>query len=78
MKITLYGTSACHLCEQASSMLMSLCSNYDFSVIEIDIIESDALLAEYGMTIPVLLRADNQEKLYWPFTVEDIRIFITA
>jgi len=78
MKITLYGTSACHLCEQALGMLLSLASDYDFSVIEIDISESDVLLAEYGTTIPVLLRMDNQKKLCWPFNVEDIGIFINA
>lgn len=72
MNITLYGTSACHLCEQAAAMLIHLRNDYDLNLVEIDICDSESLLAEYSLTIPVLLREDTQEKLWWPFSGEDI------
>lgn len=60
--ITLYGTSACHLCEIAEGMLEV--AGVDFS--KVDIADSDALFERYGLTIPVLQRDDGDE-LNWPF-----------
>lgn len=69
--ITLYGTSACHLCEMAREMLESTGVNF----IEVDIADSDELFERYGVTIPVLRRGDGQE-LNWPFSEVSLAAFL--
>ena len=74
----LYGTSACHLCELAASMIISeLGSLEKVSVEELDIIESDELFERYGLLIPVLQHPDLRE-LNWPFTPVQLRAFLTS
>lgn len=60
--LILYGTSACHLCEQAADLLDALGAGYRSE----DISASDELFERYGLTIPVLRREDGAE-LNWPF-----------
>ncbi len=69
--LTLYGTTACHLCELAASLLAAA----DVPFEEVDISESDALFERYGLTIPVLRRPDGQE-LNWPFDEEALARFL--
>lgn len=76
MKLILYGTSACHLCEMAEQHVESAIQQYlppdTISFEKIDIALDDDLLGKYGLTIPVLKRLDNQAELGWPFTEVDI------
>ena len=54
-KMTLYGTSACHLCELAEEILVGLVAAGaapDFE--KVDIADDDALFERYGERIPVL------------------------
>lgn len=69
--LTLYGTSACHLCEIAQEMLQQRGASFEI----VDISESDALFERYGLTIPVLKRADEAE-LNWPFGDEELVAFL--
>jgi glutaredoxin len=69
--ITLYGTSACHLCEIAEGMLEG--AGIDFH--KVDIADSDELFERYGMTIPVLQRGDGRE-LNWPFSEASLLEFL--
>lgn len=69
--LTLYGTSACHLCELAAGLLEAAAVDFE----EVDISESDALFARYGLSIPVLRREDGQE-LNWPFDEEALARFL--
>jgi hypothetical protein len=69
--VTLYGTSACHLCEIAEEMLQ--CAGVEFR--KIDIADSDALFERYGLIIPVLQRGDGLE-LNWPFSEEALAEFL--
>ncbi len=59
----LLGTSACHLCEQAEALLVSLQIPYS----KIDIAEHEQYQANYAVKIPVLLSPDEQHELCWPF-----------
>jgi Glutaredoxin-like domain (DUF836) len=68
----LYGTSSCHLCEEAAALLQSL--RLDWS--EVDITEDTQLMQRYGLKIPILYRTDNQTELCWPFSSNDILVFI--
>ena len=76
MKLYLYGTSACHLCEKAHALVYSLADEYDLKIVEIDISEDDELLELYGTTIPVLLHINTQQSLNWPFDLQDTRQFL--
>lgn len=69
--LTLYGTSACHLCELAAGLLKAAAVEFE----EVDISGSDALFARYGLSIPVLRREDGQE-LNWPFDEEALARFL--
>lgn len=72
---TLYGTSACHLCEVAESLLLAL-REQGFEIVfeKIDISESDELFERYGVRIPVLKHPAGDE-LGWPFAAEDVVSF---
>ncbi|WP_286272903.1 glutaredoxin family protein [Thalassotalea hakodatensis] len=71
----LYSSEGCHLCEQALQMCNPFIANGKLSVI--DIVEQEELVEQYGVHIPVLERLDNGEKLYWPFTPQQINELIT-
>ena len=74
MRLVLYSTGACHLCEQALDLLRSL-TDADWTLDEVDISDSDALVERYGLTIPVLHREDTGAELKWPFDGEDVARF---
>jgi hypothetical protein len=74
----LYGTSACHLCELAESMITSQLATWegtDFE--EVDISESEELFERYGLRIPVLQHPDTRE-LNWPFTPGQLQAFLAS
>lgn len=74
----LYGTSACHLCEQAEGMLaVQLDTTTGTSIELVDIVESDVLFERYGLRIPVLQHPDGRE-LNWPFRPEQLQVFLTS
>lgn len=75
-ELTLYGTSACHLCEQAEALLANLLASHPQWQIEVvDIAESDALIADYGERIPVL--GDGDRELPWPFDSAAVVTFVS-
>jgi len=75
---TLYGTSACHLCELAMDLVQSQLSDYADSAVEsVDISESDALFERYGLSIPVLRHPDARE-LFWPFDAQQVQQFMQS
>lgn len=70
-QLTLYGTQACHLCEEASSLLALLAGN-GVHAREQDITDSAVLLARYQLRIPVLRREDTGAELDWPFNLSEL------
>lgn len=75
MKIYLYSTVGCHLCEQAKVILWPLLLQYQFRLVEIDIAERDDLIEIYGTRIPVLGAANNSTELNWPFDSQVVDSF---
>ena len=75
MKIYLYSTLGCHLCEQAKVTLWPLLLKYQFRLAEVDISNSDEMIETYGTRIPVLGASDNLTELNWPFTPEQVDRF---
>lgn len=72
VKFVLYGTTFCHLCEQAEAVLHGVGVEAE----HIDIAEDDALLEKYGVRIPVVKREDTGAELGWPFDEAAVRSFI--
>lgn len=77
--LTLYTTAGCHLCEQAEAMFVYLQQNNEhiannFELQEIDIANSEALVEQFGIRIPVLALEDKE--LGWPFELEELLKFL--
>lgn len=68
----LFTTSSCHLCEEATAIVSKLKIRENVSWLEIEIADDDALLASYGIRIPVLRHLASGKELNWPFTEDDI------
>ena len=73
-QLYLYSTSHCHLCELAYALILQAAGPSNVNLIEIA--DDKALLAEYGLRIPVLRRIDTNTELNWPFTLADISGFL--
>ena len=73
VNLALLSTEGCHLCDDAKAMLEQL--KIDFELV--DIIEDDQLVAHYGDKIPVLMVEGAQQALFWPFTNEQIKQYIS-
>ena len=73
---TLYGTSACHLCELAEALLQAhAAAGEPLRFDKVDISEDDALFDRYGLVIPVLRHPDGRE-LNWPFDAQQLDAFV--
>ena len=68
MKLILFGTSACHLCETAHALLIPTLKNYPACQLEmIDIAEQMQWQEKYAIRIPVLYHPQSQRELGWFF-----------
>lgn len=77
MKYLLLGTSGCHLCELAEELIHEcLVVEADNAVELIDIAEQTQWQEDYATLIPVLLYKPTNKFLNWPFTKENVLIFI--
>lgn len=74
--LTLFNTSACHLCEQAEALILPELAHAQEKLVRKDISESDQLMQRYSLTIPVLHRDDTGAELNWPFSSGDIKQFL--
>jgi hypothetical protein len=77
MKVNLYSTAGCHLCEQAKIIIWPFLLQYQYRLKEIDIADEDVLMAKYGVTIPVLGSPASERELLWPFNADDVNLFFS-
>ncbi|MBA6416637.1 glutaredoxin family protein [Colwellia sp. 6M3] len=70
VKFKLYGSEGCHLCEDALALCIAVMPAGELDVV--DIIDDEKLLELYRISIPVLERVSDQEKLFWPFEQKQI------
>ena len=78
MKLILFTTDGCHLCERALDEIELCVQDYHFVIQEVDIATDPELLRQYGTSIPVLYWADKQQALYWPFDRWQVLNFLKA
>lgn len=76
-QLILYGTSGCHLCEQAAELLAYVLDESEYDVQEIDIADSEQLLTKYAEKIPVLKQIGSAAELCWPFDDEVLEKFLS-
>jgi glutaredoxin len=69
MKLSLYSTWGCHLCEQAEQLLLQ--AGLAGAVEIIDIVDEPAVFERYRVHIPVF--KVNEQELFWPFDLEQIQ-----
>ena len=75
LQLTIYGTSGCHLCEEAEALHRQVQS---IDLVSVDIADHDEWMARYGMRIPVLRHASSGLELDWPFGEADLESFIAS
>ena len=71
----LYGTSACHLCEEAEAIIKLAEEESHNPYIFKDIVDDDDLMQEFGLIIPVLKCPATNEQLNWPFNKDELITF---
>lgn len=77
MKLILFGTSACHLCEQAQEILQNIVAHFSHIQLEwLDIAEQPQWQAKYAVRIPVLMHPNSGKELDWKFNFQDVIKFI--
>ena len=77
MKLILFGTSACHLCEMAHALLIPILQNNSSIALElIDIAEQTQWQERYAIRIPVLYHPKTQKELGWFFDEAAVIHFI--
>ncbi len=75
VQVKLYTTTGCHLCEEAEAMLEFLHTQGKCSWKAVEISDSDQMIEEYGLKIPVIGKMDGEE-IGWPFSFEELSAWI--
>ena len=60
LRLTLYGRSYCHLCDEMLAALDSLRGEFAFAVDVVDIDSDAALEYRFGTLVPVLMHAGTE------------------
>ncbi|SDM73319.1 glutaredoxin family protein [Bacillus sp. OK048] len=70
--VTFFTRQRCSLCEKAKKAIMEVKKDWDFTLEEIDIDESDELTELYGIMIPVV-HINGEEVAFGIIDKNDIR-----
>ncbi|MEH7252743.1 glutaredoxin family protein [Neobacillus niacini] len=70
--VTLFTRQRCSLCEKAKKAILEVKQDWDFTLEEIDIDESDELTELYGIMIPVV-HFNGEEVAFGIIDKNDIR-----
>jgi hypothetical protein len=77
MKLILFGTLGCHLCESAEQLIAPIFTdNLSICIERIDIAEQTEWQPQYAIKIPVLLHPESLRELCWPFDRMAVITFI--
>jgi hypothetical protein len=72
-QLILFGTAACHLCEEAGQLLAE---HENLSFETIDIADYPEWQERYAVRIPVLLNTASGDELAWPFDANNLKLFL--
>ena len=75
-RIVLYSKPGCHLCDEARTVIETVCAELGEQYDEVDITSSDSLMSRYGEEIPVTL-VDGVQHDYWRVDPERLRAALT-
>jgi hypothetical protein len=73
MRLILFGTSGCHLCEEAEVIVNACVPD---GVEHVDIAEQEQWQEQYAIRIPVLYDPVTKQELGWPFDPREVEEFI--
>jgi hypothetical protein len=77
IRLLLFGTFGCHLCEQAELIIKNcLANNKELTIETIDIVEQEHWQEQYAVRIPVLYHPETKKDLGWPFNTAQVKKFI--
>ncbi len=78
-KVAFYTKLNCGLCDEAYSMLMQLTYDIPMDIDIIDITHNyNKLNGNYDERIPVISTLTASNELNWPFTLADLRRYLTT
>ncbi|OMH38735.1 glutaredoxin family protein [Motiliproteus sp. MSK22-1] len=75
-QLLLYTTTGCHLCEIALQLILSSQKTTEFQVELVEISDSESLVDQYGIRIPVVADKKGGAELGWPFDYEQFQQFV--
>jgi hypothetical protein len=77
MRLLLLGTSGCHLCEEAETLIRACLKERFAQWIEpVDIAGQEQWQPRYALRIPVLYHPGTGQELGWPFDQTHVEKFI--
>jgi hypothetical protein len=68
----LFGTSGCHLCDEAEFILAEF---KHLGIETVDIAEHEEWQEKYAIRIPVLYHPETKRELGWPFSQQQVQLF---
>ena len=75
LRLTLYGRSYCHLCEEMLAALAPLRHEFGFAVDVVDVDRDAALEQRFGALVPVLMHAGT-ELCHYHLDASKIRAYL--
>ena len=76
--LLLYTTLGCHLCEQAKEILWPILAKHNIRLQEVEISDSEELMGKFATAIPVIQFSSSDQSLAWPFSVEQVDVFVQS
>jgi len=77
--LILYTSVGCHLCEQAAELLAAArLDEAGWQLQSVEIADSEALVARYGIRIPVVQHAASGAELNWPFDAAELEQWLVG
>ncbi|WP_320823358.1 glutaredoxin family protein [Reinekea sp.] len=82
MRLFIYHTLGCHLCELAEAAVQQVLDAAPYAEVirleKVDIAFDEQLLARYGETIPVIKLEHSLDALYWPFVPATVAAYLNT
>jgi hypothetical protein len=78
IQLYLYGTSGCHLCDEAMLQIKPFVTAQICKVESVDIVSDPELYQRYEFMIPVLYDPKADAELAWPFTGPEVQLWLQS